>query len=66
MKGGVAHGASDEWSWRAEDDKVYCYDLHATILHLMGIDHTKLAVRHDGTDRRLTDVHGEVIESILA
>jgi hypothetical protein len=66
VKGGVAHGSSDEWSWRAEEDKAYCYDIHATILHLMGINHTKLTVRHDGTDRRLTDVHGEVIESILA
>ncbi len=66
VKDGVAHGASDEWSWRAEEDKVYCYDIHATILHLMGINHTKLTVRHDGTDRRLTDVHGEVIEAILA
>ena len=66
VKGGVAHGQSDPWSWRAADGKAYCYDLHATILHLMGIDHTKLVVRHDGTDRRLTDVHGHVIEGVLA
>ncbi len=66
VKGGVAHGESDPWSWRAGEGKVYCYDLHATILHLMGIDHTKLSVRHDGTDRRLTDVHGHVIEDVLA
>jgi len=66
VKPGVSHGASDEWSWRAGEGKTYCYDLHATILHLMGIDHTKLSVRHDGTNRRLTDVHGEVIEDILA
>ena len=65
VKGGVAHGESDPWSWRAAEGKTYCYDLHATILHLMGIDHTRLSVRHDGTDRRLTDVHGEVIEDIL-
>jgi len=65
VKGGVAHGSSDEWSWRAADDKTYSYDLHATILHLMGIDHERLAVRHDGTDRRLTDVHGHVIKPIL-
>ena len=65
VKGGVAHGESDPWSWRAAEGKTYCYDLHATILHLMGIDHTKLTIRHDGTDRRLTDVHGEVIEDIL-
>lgn len=65
VKGGVAHGESDPWSWRAAEGKTYCYDLHATILRLMGIDHTRLSVRHDGTDRRLTDVHGEVIEDIL-
>ena len=66
VKGGVAHGESDPWSWRAAEGKAYCYDLHATILHLMGIDHTRLSVRHDGTDRRLTDVHGHVIEGVLA
>jgi hypothetical protein len=66
VKPGVAYGSSDDWSWRAGEGKAYCYDLHATILHLMGIDHTKLTVRHDGTNRRLTDVHGEVIEAILA
>jgi hypothetical protein len=66
VKAGVAHGESDPWSWRAGDGKAYCYDLHATILHLMGIDHTKLTVRHDGTNRRLTDVHGEVIHEVLA
>jgi hypothetical protein len=65
VKGGVAHGSSDEWAWRAAEGKTYCYDLHATILHLMGIDHTRLTVRHDGTDRRLTDVHGEVIREVL-
>lgn len=66
VKAGVTYGESDPWSWRAGDGKAYCYDLHATILHLMGIDHTKLTVRHDGTNRRLTDVHGEVIREILA
>jgi len=58
-------GQSDEWAWRAQEPS-YCYDLHATILHLMGIDHTKLTFRHNGIDRRLTDVHGHVIEAILA
>jgi hypothetical protein len=66
IKGGTAHGQSDEWSWKAQSDKTYCYDLHATILHLLGIDHEKLTFRHNGTNRRLTDVHGEVIEEILA
>jgi hypothetical protein len=66
VKAGVAHGQSDPWSWRAAEGKAYCYDIHATILHLMGIDHEKLSVRHDGTNRRLTDVHGHVIKEILA
>jgi uncharacterized protein (DUF1501 family) len=66
IKGGVAHGESDPWSWRAAEGRVYAYDIHATILHLMGIDHEKLTVRHAGADRRLTDVHGEVIQEILA
>lgn len=66
IKGGVSHGQSDEWSWKATIGRAYCYDLHATILHLLGIDHEKLTVRHNGTDRRLTDVHGEVIQEILS
>src|SRR5205085_10209168 len=65
VKGGVAYGESDEWSWRAVKPS-YCYDLHATILHLLGIDHTKLTFRHNGSNRRLTDVPGEVIREILA
>jgi uncharacterized protein (DUF1501 family) len=66
VKGGVAHGASDEFGYQAAEDKAYCYDLHATALHLLGIDHEKLTVRHNGTERRLTDVHGHVIETVLA
>ena len=65
IKGGVAHGESDPWSWKAATGQTYCYDLHATILHLMGIDHTRLTFRHNGIDRRITDVHGHVIEAIL-
>ncbi len=65
IKAGSTYGESDAWSWRALKP-TYCYDLHATILHLLGIDHTKLTYRHNGSDRRLTDVHGEVIEPILA
>ena len=61
----MTHGESDEWSWRAVEP-LTCYDLHATILHLLGIDHTRLTVRHNGTNRRLTDVHGGVIAEILA
>jgi hypothetical protein len=66
FKGGVSYGASDEWSYKAVEDMTYCYDLHATILHLLGIDHTKLTFRHNGIDRRLTDVHGMVIDKLLA
>lgn len=68
IKGGTTYGPSDEWSWKpAEPDKAtYCYDVHATILHLLGIDHTKLTVRNGGIDRRLTDVHGHVIKDILS
>lgn len=65
IKGGTAFGESDEWGWKAKTP-IWCYDLHATILHLLGIDHERLTVRHDGIDRRLTDVHGHVIEQILA
>jgi Protein of unknown function (DUF1501) len=66
VKAGVAHGRSDEWSWRAAEGVTYCYDLHATILHLLGIDHERLTVRHNGIDRRLTDVHGHVVHEVLA
>ncbi len=66
IRGGAAHGRSDAWSWKAESDGTYCYDLHATILHLLGIKHEKLTFRYNGLDRRLTDVHGEVIRPILA
>jgi hypothetical protein len=66
IRGGVTFGASDEWSYRAVENATTCYDLHATVLHLLGIDHTRLTFRHNGIDRRLTDVHGHVIEAILA
>lgn len=66
IKGGVTYGASDEWSYKAVENVTYGYDLHATVLHLLGIDHRRLTVRHNGIDRRLTDVHGNVIGDILA
>jgi hypothetical protein len=66
VKGGITYGATDEWSYKAVDQPTYCYDLHATILHLLGINHEKLTFRHNGIDRRLTDVHGELIEPLLA
>jgi hypothetical protein len=65
-KGGVAYGESDEFAYKTVTNPVYCYDLHATALHLLGFDHTKLTYRHNGIERRLTDVHGHVIQEILA
>jgi hypothetical protein len=66
VKGGVSYGESDQFSYTADKNKSTCYDLYATVLHLMGIDHEKLTVRHNGIDRRLTDVHGEVVKEVLA
>ena len=66
VKRGVVHGASDEHGIRAVEDPVHVHDFHATILHLMGLDHTRLTYRHAGRDYRLTDVHGEVVRDILA
>jgi len=66
VKGGVTYGSTDEWSYKAVENITYCYDLHATVLHLLGIDHTRLTYRHNGIDRRLTDVHGKVIKEIVA
>jgi hypothetical protein len=65
IKGGITYGASDEWSYKALENPIYCYDVHATVLHLLGIDHTRLTFRHNGIDRRLTDVHGQAIQEIL-
>ncbi|MBY0395451.1 MAG: DUF1501 domain-containing protein [Thermoleophilia bacterium] len=65
VRGGVSHGESDAWSYRAADGVTYGYDVHATILHLLGIDHTRLTYRHNGIDRRLTDVHGRVLREIV-
>jgi hypothetical protein len=66
VKGGVSHGASDAMGWKAEVSPAYSYDLHATALHLLGIPHEKLSYYHNGISRRLTDVHGEVMEQIIA
>lgn len=65
FRGGVSYGASDVWGFRAVENPTYCYDLHATMLHLLGIDHEQLTYRYNGVDRRLTDVHGQVIDEIL-
>ncbi len=66
VKGGMVHGATDDFGYRAVSGKVHVHDLHATILHLLGIDHERLTFRHAGRDYRLTDVHGQVVKEILA
>ena len=66
VKGGMAYGATDELGVKAVENRMSVHDLHATMLHLLGIDHTKLTYRYSGRDFRLTDVHGEVAHSILA
>jgi hypothetical protein len=66
VKPGLAHGASDEIGYNVAENEVTIYDFHATILHLLGIEHTKLTFYHNGIRRRLTDVHGEVVKGVLA
>lgn len=66
IKGGIVHGATDEFGWHSIEDRVHVHDLHATILHLMGIDHERLTYRYSGRDYRLTDVSGNVVKAILA
>ncbi|HEV3260692.1 MAG TPA: DUF1501 domain-containing protein [Gemmataceae bacterium] len=66
VKGGLAYGATDEFGWYAVQDKVHVHDLHATILHLMGIEHERLTYRYSGRDYRLTDVYGHVVKDIIA
>lgn len=66
VKGGLTHGATDEFGWHSTENRVHVHDLHATILHLMGIDHTKLTYRYSGRDYRLTDVSGEVVKALIA
>ena len=68
IKGGVTHGESDLWGYKPLDraNPTTVYDIHATILHQLGLDHTRLTFRHNGIDRRLTDVHGHVIEPLIA
>jgi hypothetical protein len=66
IRGGMTYGATDEFGWHAIEDRVHVHDLHATILHLMGIDHERLTYRYSGRDFRLTDVHGNVVRDMLA
>lgn len=66
VKGGMTYGATDEFGFKAVEKPVHVHDLHATMLHLMGLDHEKLTYRYSGRDFRLTDVHGNVVQEIIA
>jgi hypothetical protein len=66
VKSGIVHGATDEFGWHSVENKVHVHDLHATILHLLGLNHEKLTYRYSGRDYRLTDVFGTVVKDILA
>ena len=65
VKGGTIYGATDEFGFKAIEKPTHVHDIHATILYLMGIDHTKLTYRYGGRDYRLTDVAGKVVKSLL-
>ena len=66
VKGGVIHGATDEFGYKAIEKRQEIYDLHATMLHLLGVDHKRLTYRWSGRDMRLTDVHGKLIKEVVA
>ena len=66
LRGGHIRGASDEFGMNATKDPVHVHDLHATMLHLLGLDHEKLTYRYSGRDYRLTDVHGKIVHNIIA
>lgn len=65
VKSGIGYGATDEVGWKAVEDPVAWHDFHATVLHLLGIDHERLSYYHNGIQRRLTNVHGHVVREIL-
>ncbi len=65
VQGGMSYGATDEYGYHAIENRLEMYDLHATILHLLGIEHTALTVRYSGRDMRLTDVHGKIVHDIV-
>ena len=66
VKGGHVHVATDEFGYKAVENQVHVHDLHATMLHLLGFDHEQLTYRYSGRDFRLTDVHGKVVQDLLA
>ena len=66
IKRGMSYGATDRWGYKAVEDRLEIHDLHATMLHLLGLDHEALTYRYSGRDFRLTDVYGNVVKDILA
>jgi hypothetical protein len=66
FKAGYVHGATDDFGFKSIDKPVHIHDLHATVLHQMGLDHKRLTYRYSGRDYRLTDVHGELVKEIIA
>ncbi|MCR9116453.1 MAG: DUF1501 domain-containing protein, partial [bacterium] len=65
VKAGYSHGQTDDYGYYAVEDRVHMHDMHATILHLLGLDHEKLTYRHAGRDFRLTDVYGNVVREVI-
>ncbi|MCA8999267.1 MAG: DUF1501 domain-containing protein, partial [Planctomycetaceae bacterium] len=65
VQGGMAYGATDEYGYHAIENRLEIHDLHATMLHVLGVNHEQLTIRHSGRDMRLTDVHGKVVHEIL-
>jgi uncharacterized protein (DUF1501 family) len=65
IKSGMTYGATDDFGWHAVENRIHVHDLHATILHLMGLDHERLTYRYSGRDYRLTDIYGNVVHDIL-
>jgi uncharacterized protein (DUF1501 family) len=66
IRGGTTYGATDDFGYKVVENKLEIHDLHATLLHLLGIDHEKLTFRFSGRDMRLTDVHGRIVNEIIA
>ena len=66
MRAGTSYGITDDYGYYVQDEAMHVHDLHATILHLLGLDHTRLTYRFQGRDFRLTDVHGNVVKGVLA
>ncbi|MBI3861080.1 MAG: DUF1501 domain-containing protein, partial [Planctomycetia bacterium] len=66
VKGGLVYGKTDDYGYYAVENKVHLHDLHATMLHLLGLDHTRLTYRYAGRNFRLTDVHGEIVHELFA